>query len=368
MRRRRYLQTTVALAGGLAGCSELGASGNDSTPTETATPEPTATADPTPRDEPRDVEAPLYMDLLPRPHLKGTDGAHSDNAVFTKVDWKWYLQVRGTVPKFGPTSDENWSFRPSLGNFQRAPSADVLKTPVYGALLIARIVEEIVFDYPDLGPELERQCGFQADEGEQEDARVVDEVLNYYKPNVTYFIGADTDAIRDVLEGNKIEGYDAGDVTNYRGTDTASGRNIYISDEQSRGVVAVETADEETEALTPTVARLLGLNDSVVVEESVEWCLDQLVAAPVVQGEVNGGRHEFAGYAHENRDLGPIEPFDTLMFGMDVSEYAGTVQAIVSAVDGGAPTPDALRDAFEEDTGTYGTTFHPNVSTISGSW
>jgi hypothetical protein len=369
MRRRRYLQTTVALAGGLAGCSELGASRNDSTPTETATPEPTATAEPTPRDEPRDVEAPLYMDLLPRPHLKGTDGAHSDNAVFTKVDWKWYLQNRETVPKFGPTSDENWSFRPSLGNFQRAPSADVLKTPVYGALLTARAVEYVVFDtFPDLGPELERQCGLRAEAGEREDARVVDEVLDYYTPGVTYFIGADTDAVREVLEGNKVQEYDAGDVQAYQGTDDASSRAIFVSDEQARGVVGVETAEEQDEATAPTVNRTLGLNDSVVVEESVEWCLDQLVAAPVVQGEINGGRHQFAGYAHDNRNLEPIEPFDTLMFGMDVSEYAGTVQAIVSAVDGGAPTPDALRAAFAEDTGTYGTTHHPNVSTISGSW
>jgi hypothetical protein len=30
------------------------------------------------------------------------------------------------------------------------------------------------------------------------------------------------------------------------------------------------------------------------------------------------------------------------------------------------PGPD--REAFEEDTGTYSTTYHPNVSTITGSW
>ena len=121
MRRRRYLQTTaLALTGGLAGCSELGTSSDSSTPTETPEPteptELTETAEPTPRDDPRDVDTPLYMDLLPRPHLKGTDGAYSDNATFTKIDWKWYLQMRETVPKFGPTSDEYWSFKPVRGN------------------------------------------------------------------------------------------------------------------------------------------------------------------------------------------------------------------------------------------------------------
>jgi hypothetical protein len=64
----------------------------------------------------------------------------------------------------------------------------------------------------------------------------------------------------------------------------------------------------------------------------------------------------------------PTEPFDALLFGMDVSEYAGTVQAVVSDVEGEAPKPEALREAFQEDTGTYSTTYHPNVSTISASW
>ena len=153
----------------------------------------------------------------------------------------------------------------------------------------SRVVGDVVFDsFPGLGPELERQCGFQAEEGEREDARVVDEVLNYYKPNTTYFIGADTDAVRNALEGNKRREYDGG-VTNYEGTSNASARGIFVSDRQSRSVVAVETADERDEALAPTVSRLLGGRDSVVEEESVQWCLDQLVDAPVVKGEINGG-------------------------------------------------------------------------------
>jgi hypothetical protein len=94
MRRRRYLQTTaLALTGGLAGCSELRASGDGSTPAETPTPTETTssteTAEPTPRDEPRDVNAPLYLDLLPRLQMKDLDGEGeygTDNAVFTKID------------------------------------------------------------------------------------------------------------------------------------------------------------------------------------------------------------------------------------------------------------------------------------------
>ena len=51
-----------------------------------------------------------------------------------------------------------------------------------------------------------------------------------------------------------------------------------------------------------------------------------------------------------------------------VSEYAGTVQAIVSDVDGEAPEAEALGEAFAESTGEYSTRYHPNVSTISASW
>jgi len=40
----------------------------------------------------------------------------------------------------------------------------------------------------------------------------------------------------------------------------------------------------------------------------------------------------------------------------------------VSDVNGGAPEEEALREAFAEPTGEYSTRYHPNVSTITGSW
>ena len=51
-----------------------------------------------------------------------------------------------------------------------------------------------------------------------------------------------------------------------------------------------------------------------------------------------------------------------------VSEFAGTAQAIVSDVDGEAPEAAALGEAFAESTGEYSTRYHPNVSTMVGSW
>jgi hypothetical protein len=384
MRRRRYLQTTaLALTSGLAGCSEFAASWDNPASTETADPtetaSPTETAEPTPRDEPRNVNAPLFVDLLPRLQMKGPDGEGefgTDNAVFTKVDWEWYLQMRETVPKFGPTGDEAWSFRPSQGNFTRAPSADILKSPVFATIAAANTVEtQLSLNYANLSPVLLEQLGLQAEKGERETARVIDETIVSYQPLVGYFIGVDTGQVRAALEENTILSENPEkETTLYQGVQEDGSPvkgGFIVSDNWERGVVAIQAANYDAKQLAPVGARIAGFDDEsppATEIESVQWCLDELVDAPVVTAEINGARRKFGVNPHGDRGIEPIEPFDTLMFGMDVSEYAGTVQASVSAVDGGAPEPDALRDAFEEETGTYGTTYHPNVSTISGSW
>jgi len=136
-------------------------------------------------------------------------------------------------------------------------------------------------------------------------------------------------------------------------------------------VVAIQAANYEEKQFLVVQARITGFDDQsppATEIESVQWCLDQLVDTPVVTGEINGARRKFSENPHADRGIEPIEPFDTLMFGMDVSEFAGTVQAIVSDVDGGAPEAAALGEAFAEPTGEYRTRYHPNVSTMVGSW
>ena len=48
------------------------------------------------------------------------------------------------------------------------------------------------------------QLGLQAEEGEREAARVIDEGVLSYQPLVAYFIGVDTDPVRAALEENKV--------------------------------------------------------------------------------------------------------------------------------------------------------------------
>ena len=375
MRRRRYLQTAgLVLTGGLAGCSDLGV-GDDSTstptktPTSTPTEEPTATEEPTPREEPPNVDPALWLKVLPRDHLDN-EGEYSDRAVFHRVDWGWYLGMRSTSPEWGPAEDESWTFAPTSTNQRLVPSADILKTPPWGVLIATFNAEAGVFEpFKNLGPEMERQCGMAAEEGEREAARVVDDVVSYNNPNVTIFVGADTDAVHEALADNDGTEFSNAPVTEYFGAEESDSRNIYVSEAWSRGVVAVETGDETSEDLLPMVQRIAGGHEGVASVASVRWCLGQAVSgAPVVTGEVNGSRYQFAGNGRSDRGVDRLEPFDTLVTMLDGRQFTGTVQHVFSRTDGDAPTSEALEESFELESGTWSTAYHPSVSTIEATW
>ncbi len=375
MRRRQYLQAAgLALTGGLAGCSELGGDASTpvatDTPTETATAEPTLTEEPTPRENPPNLDSPLWLKLIPLDYFN-EEGEYTKRMAFQRVDWEWYLQMRETTLEWGTAGDEIWSFAPTKANFRLVPSMDILKTPHYGALITMLNIEDIVFgEFPTVGPEIERQCGLAADKGEREQARVVDEVVNYGVPNLTTFIGMDTDAVHDALADNERQEYPNAAVTTYIGTDDAESRSIIVSEEGPRGVVVVETGEEKTEDTVPALRRSVdGRAETLAADESVQWCLSQVEStAPVVTGEVNGFRYEFAEQGRSDRSVERLEPFDTLVTTLDARKYSGTAQHAFSNVDGNPPTADELRESFETDSGEWTANSGPNVSSIEASW
>jgi len=374
MKRRQYLQAAgLVLTGGLAGCSEFG--GDAPTPaakdtqTGTATAEPTPTKESTPRENPPNIDPPLWLKLIPFDYFDD-EGKYTESLKFQRVGWKWYLQMRETTPEWGTAGDEIWSFLPSESNLKLSPPADILKTPHYGALLATLGVESGVFDFPALGPEMERQCGLTADDGEREDARVVDEIINYTTPNVMTFIGTDTDAVRDALADNNRKDYSDVAVTTYLGVGEATSRNIIVSDEWPRGLVMVETGDEKTEDLVPAFQRSAGGGpESLAADESVQWCLSRVEStAPVVTGEVNGDRYKFAEQGRSDRSVERLEPFDTLVTTLDARQYSGTAQHAFAHVDGDPPSADELRSSFETESGEWTASSGPNVSSIEASW
>jgi hypothetical protein len=375
MRRRRYLQAAgLSLTGGLAGCSKLG--GDASTPaatdttTETATAEPTPTDEPTPQENPPDLDPPLWLNLIPLNYF-GDEDEYTERMAFQRVDWEWYLQMRETTPEWGTAGNEIWSFAPTGANFRLVPSTDIVKTPHYGTLLTTLNIEDTVLgEFPTLGPEIERQCGLAADNDEREQTRIVNEVVNYTVPNVTIFIGVDTDAIHDTLIDNERQEYPNAAVTTYVGTDDAVSRSIIVSEEGPQGVVMVETGEEKTEELVPALRRSVdGRTESLAADESIQWCLSRAEStAPVVTGEVNGYRYEFAEQGRSDRSVERLEPFDTLVTMLDARQYSGTAQHVFSHVDGDPPTADELRESFETDSGEWTASSGPNVSSIEASW
>ncbi|WP_254837576.1 hypothetical protein [Natronomonas marina] len=376
MRRRRLLQTIgVGLTAGVAGCNRLGSDGED-TPTATPTPTPTATETETPTETetdtrdyaPANLTIPSYIELLPQKHLRGTD--RTSNSNFVRVDWEWYVRMIDEEMEFGAASGEDWTLAPNEGNLFRPPKYDLIHMPIGAAIQNAEVIANVIDAFPNAGPEMVKQAGLDAEPGEREAAREVDEVIGYAEPGVTMFVGADLSSFRDAVADNSSSEYDGyPDTVVYSGVDNASGRNIIVSEARERDIIAFESGDEEPEALTPTFGRLAKEGESVAVEESVQWCLSQLVpAVPVVLGEINGGRRQFGESPYSNREVQRLPSFDSIFYGFDTNGFTATGQAVTSRVDGEPPGDAELREVYGSEDGSVSTTAGENVSEISVAW
>jgi hypothetical protein len=310
------------------------------------------------------------MTLLPRRTVGGTDTSSkygTENALFYRLDWQWYLNMQGVSPQFGRAEPETWAFSPEVENFSQAPRDDILKTPVFAALTCPAYIDVQLPLFPNLGPVMKEQLGLNAEEGEREAAREVDQVI-FHQPGIMYFVGADLEPVREALAGQKIEGFDRA----YRGGGEDSRyRRIAIAEPDGVPVVILMVDNFTINLMWPGIDLAFRGEDAtpVVAEESIQWCLDQLVNAwaPVVTGEVDGGAPEWSDYPHGNRNVRALGDYDTLITTMDASKYAATVQTTVSSVDGNAPTEEELREALE-GSGNYSTRYHPDVSNITATW
>lgn len=169
MNRRRVLETTgVGLAALLAGCNRLGTGGETPTETVTNTPTNTETGTPTDTEEPTltenkpvNVTKPAYLDPLPKRHLKGTE--NTPDSFFLRLDWEWYLQHYDTPMRFGKASEAEWTLEANAGNLvdREPPAYAPLQTPVGAAIQEGKLIAKILPQFPNLGPELVQQCGFE---------------------------------------------------------------------------------------------------------------------------------------------------------------------------------------------------------------
>ena len=370
MDRRRYLQAVGAsVAPLLAGCST---DVFDETATESPTRTPTATDAPTPTeteqyaDSPGDIEIPRYIELLPEKHLGGTE--RTDNANFVRVDWEWYLRMREKPMEFGAAAESDWTLRPTEENFATAPKYDILKGPVNAVLTTAFIIENIISEFPNAGPEILRQCGLEGAEDDQSGNSEVEEVISYAQPGVIYFVGVDTELFRSAVQENDSRNYDNVDITAHTGAKKYSGRDIYVSNESKIGIVAFESGNADSAELQPTLRRLGGANESVANKDSVNWCLSRLNTAPVVTGEIDGGEQKLAGSGYSNRGVSQLSEYDTIFQSFETNGVEAIVQLTTSHINGTAPSAEKLRETYTEADGSFTTTYNPNVSKISAKF
>ena len=370
MDRRRYLQAVGAsLTPFVAGCST---DAFTETATESPTRTPTATDASTPTetdqyaDSPGDVEIPRYIELLPEKHLGGTD--RTDDAVFLRVDWEWYLRMRDKPMEFGAADEEDWTLEPTEKNFATAPEYDILKGPVNAVLVTAFNTENIIGGFPNAGPEILRQCGLEGSEDDQSSDPEVEEVISYARPGVTYFVGVDTESFKNAVQENDSRSYDNVDITAYTGAEKYSGRDIYVSNESNIGIVAFESGSADSVELQPTLRRLGGANQSIANKISVNWCLSELDTAPVVTGEINGGKQELAGSGYSGRSVSQLPEYDTIFRNFDTNGTKAVAQLAASHIEGTPPSNEKLKEIYTEANGSFSTSYHPNISEISAKF
>jgi hypothetical protein len=370
MNRRRYLRTVGATLSPLvAGCSTdvfTGTATERPTRTSTATEAPTPTETEQYADSPGDVEIPRYIELLPEKHLGGTE--RTDNANFFRVDWEWYLEMRDEPMQFGAASESDWTLEPTEENFATAPEYNILKGPVNATLALSYLVKEIIGGFPNAGPEIIAQCGLESTNAAMGSHTTVEEIVSYAEPGVMYFVGVDIESFREAVKGNESHDYEQAEVTAYSGMGNYSERAMYLSEEFRYNVLAVESGDEEADKLRPTLRRLGGDNENIIVNDSVKWCLSNMRDFPVVTGEINGGKQKLVGNGYSRRGVYRLSEYDSLIQGFDTDGSTANAQLITSLLDGQPPTENELMEIFHEKEGNFTTDHNPNVSNIFGSW
>ena len=379
MRRRQYLQAAALGASGLAGCNAL----NQGTDTPTDTPKPTVTPTATPGEEAPNVDPPAYMELLPKQHLKGTD--ETPNANFVRVDWDWYLSNYDTEMQFGATSEEDWTLEANAGNLNERPPPQyrLLHTPVGTTIQTAGIVANIIPLFPNLGPELVRQCGMEmVTESGYDDSRAtysgaesaqVTEIISYASPGITFFIGIDVNQIKSAIQSNeKSTNENAPETIIYAGSGRMDGRLFFVSEAGEQPILGVQSSDEADEAIAPAVSLVTGLGatESATSLESIRWCLSRFhTSAPVVVGQVNGGRAKFSYTNYVMSPIRNLAGYDTVFNGMKIHEgVSATAEVVSSHTDGKAPAVEQLQDLYGPEDGAIDTESHPSVSKLQATW
>jgi hypothetical protein len=323
------------------------------------------------------------MDLLPKPHLKGTEA--TPEAIFTRVDWNWYLSNYDTEMRFGASRNEDWTLEANAGNLNDTPPPKyrLLHTPVGKTIQTAGAIANLIPSFPNLGPELVRQCGMEMNtenggsppraEYTNLDNAEVNEIISYAAPGFTFFLGVDIPRLESALQENdKTIPENFPDTTLYSGTGRASSRGFILSEAWDHPLLLVETADSEDEQVIPAFNRVTGVGDttSIASIESVRWALSEFnTDLPIQVGQINGGRAKFPNTTYVQSPIRSLNNYETVLNGLEINGGStATSQVIASNTEGEAPSRQQLRELYSPEDGRVKIKVSNSVSKLSTTW
>jgi hypothetical protein len=323
------------------------------------------------------------MDLLPKQHLKGTEA--TANASFVRVDWDWYLSHYDTDMRFGTMNDEDWTLEANAGNLNERPPPKyrLLHTPVGTTIQTAGAIANVIPSFPNLGPELVRQCGMEIEKENGGsplradytgvDNAEVDEIISYAAPGFTFFLGVDIPRLESALQENdKRIPENFPDTTLFSGTGRASGRGFVISEAWDHPLLLVETADSEDEQVIPAFNRVTGVGQtkSIAAIESVRWALSEFnTDLPIQVGQINGGRARFSNTTYVQSPIRSLKNYQTVLNGLEIKGGStATAQVIASNTEAEAPSRQQLRGLYSPEDGRVKIKVSDSVSKLSATW
>jgi hypothetical protein len=282
-------------------------------------------------------------------------------------------------------NDEDWTLEANAGNLNETPPPKyrLLHTPVGSTIQTAGAIANVIPSFPNLGPELVRQCGMEivTDNGGSPpragytgvDNAEVNEIISYAAPGFTFFLGVDTPRLESALQENdKRIPENFPDTTLYSGTGRASSRGFILSEAWDQPLLLVETADSEDEQVIPAFNRVTGVGQtkSIAAIESVRWALSEFnTDLPIQVGQINGGRARFANTTYVQSPIRSLKNYETVMNGLEIKGGStATAQVIASNTEGEAPSQQQLRGLYSPEEGRVKIKVSDSVSKLSATW
>jgi hypothetical protein len=251
---------------------------------------------------------------------------------------------------FGNQHTETWSLRPYSGSYENPPSPKILRSPVGAVLALNGTILNGFPFFENIGSNLFDQLGIAEQASESE--RVIDEVILYNSkewPNTYILNGSNNTKIEYNLTKEQyltnISGFDI-----YTGTEESKGLMIALGN----NIVVITTQPlPQREYTVDFLNSLTDSGDHPGNSEAFSRGFNQLNKAPVVTGEINGGRMGLDQIGYGERGIDELTEMDTLLYAFNTDGSTGRVQFVGINDRKSVPNEHSLKSVFYRGKGEY---------------